>query len=75
MSLMAGAQNRATSPLHLARVVTAIGHHHVAPRRQRAQPRASTHADERAWGGTTTSSSRPPWAAAAAGALVRLSDG
>ena len=55
------------SALHLARAVTATGHHHAAPRRRRAQPRASTHAGERALDGATFLLPRPLRTAAAAG--------
>jgi len=66
-SLPNGARDRAEIRTAPRQAVTATGHHPAAPRRRRAQPRASTHAGERALDGAALPLPRPLRTAAAAG--------
>jgi hypothetical protein len=52
--LMAGTRTEHRAALHLARAGTTTRHHHAAPRRRHAQPRASTYTGKRVWGGATS---------------------
>ena len=71
-SLPNGARDRAEIRTAPRQAVTATGHHQAAPRRWRAQPRASTHAGERALDGATLLLLPRPLRTAAAAGLSEL---